>query len=79
MWVHFTISRSSLSIMFIGSRSRSYEKNDNLTYFNMLFLCVGLLAIDKVKVTHHIEGHVKVKVKISYLFQHGNPLYMARS
>ena len=30
-----TISRSSLSIEVIGSRSRSHEKNDNFTYFNM--------------------------------------------
>ena len=30
-----TISRQSLSIKVIGSRSRSYEKNDNFTYFNM--------------------------------------------
>ena len=29
-----TICRSGLSIKVIGSRSRSYEKNDNFTYFN---------------------------------------------
>ena len=29
----FTISRSSLSIKVIRSRSRSYEKNDNFTMF----------------------------------------------
>ena len=35
----FTISRSSLSIKVIGSRS--YEKNNKFTYFNMLILCIG--------------------------------------
>ena len=34
----FTISGSSLSINVI--RSRSYEKNYNCTYFNMLKLCI---------------------------------------
>ena len=35
-----TISRSSLSIKVIGSRSRSYEKNDSFTFFNLLILCM---------------------------------------
>ena len=61
-----TISRSRLSIKVIGSRSRSYEKNDSFTYFNFLILCMWLQVINKVKVTHHGEGHIKVKVKISY-------------
>ena len=60
-----TISRSSLSIKVIGSRSRSYEKNDSFTYFNFLILCMWLQVINKVKVTHQGEGHIKVKVKIS--------------
>ena len=60
-----TISRSSLSIKVIGSRSRSYEKNDNLTYFNLLILCMKLKVINKIKVTHKGEGHIKAKVKIS--------------
>ena len=64
----FTISRSSLSIKVIGSRSRSYEKNDNFTYFNMLILCIWLQVINEVKVTHQGEGHIKVKVKISTSF-----------
>ena len=43
-------------------------------------------VINKVKVTHQGEGHMKVKVKISssfptlykfYLFEHINPLYVA--
>ena len=42
---------SSLSIKVIGSRSRSYEKNDNFTYFNML------KVINKVKVTHQSEKY----------------------
>ena len=60
-----TISRSSLSIKAIGSRSRSYEKNDHFTYFNLLVLCMWLQVINKVKVTHQGEGHIKVKLKIS--------------
>ena len=63
-----TISRSSLSIKVIGSRSRSYEKNDNFTYFNMLILHICLQVINEVKVTNQGEGHVKVKVKISTSF-----------
>ena len=47
-----TISRSSFSIKVIRSRSRSYEKNDSLTYFNILVLCMWLEVINKVKVTH---------------------------
>ena len=46
-----TISRSSLSNKVIGSRLRSYEKNDNFTYFNLLILCMWLQVIKKVKVT----------------------------
>ena len=61
----FTISRSSLSIKVMGSRSRSYEKNDNFTYFNMLILCIWLQVLNEVKVTHQGEGHIKIKVKIS--------------
>ena len=57
------ISRSSLSIKVIGSRSRSYEKNDSFTYFNFLILCMWLQVINKVKVTHQGEGYIKVKVK----------------
>ena len=64
----FTISRSSLSIKVIGSWSRSYEKNDNFTYFNMSILCIWLQVINEVKVTHQGEGHIKVKVKISTSF-----------
>ena len=64
----FTISRSSLSIKIIGSGSKSYEKNDNFTYFNMLILCIWLQVINVVKVTHQGEGYIKVKVKISTSF-----------
>ena len=63
-----TISRSSLSIKVFGSRSRSYEKNDNFTYFNMSILCIWLQVINEVKVTHQGEGHIKVKVKLSTSF-----------
>ena len=53
----FTISRSSLSTKVIGSRSRSFEKNDNFTYFNTLIFSVWLQA----KFIHQTEGHIKVK------------------
>ena len=66
----FTISRLSLSIKVIGSRSRSYEKNDNATYFNILILCICLQVINKVKVNHQGEGHIKIKVKISNSFNY---------
>ena len=64
----FTISRSSLSIKVIGSRSRLYEKNDNFTYFNMLIQYIWLQLINEVKVTNQGECHIKVKVKISTSF-----------
>ena len=64
-----TISRSSLSIKVIGSRSRSYEKNDSFTYFNFLILCMWLQVINKVKVTHQGEGHIKFKVKYLHPFK----------
>ena len=41
------------------------RKNDDFTYFNLLILCVWLQVINKVKVTHQCEGHIKVKVKVS--------------
>ena len=81
-----TISRSSLSIKVIRSRSRSYEKNNIFTYFNLLILCMWPKVINKVKVTHQGQGHIKVKVKYLlpfqlyvkfYLFKHINPLYVA--
>ena len=58
-----TISRSSLSIKVIGSRLRSYEKNGSFAYFNLLNLCMWLQVINKVKVKHQGQGHIKVKVK----------------
>ena len=45
-----TISRSNLSIKVIGSRS--CEKNDSFTYFNLLTLSMWVQVINKVKVTH---------------------------
>ena len=45
------------------------RKNDNLTYFNMLILCIWLQVINKVKVTHQGEGHIKVKVKYLHPFK----------
>ena len=52
----FTISRSSLSIKVIGSRS--YENYYNFTSFNMLIHCLWLEVINKVKVTH--QGEIKI-------------------
>ena len=63
-----TISRSSLSIKVIGWRSKSYEKNNNFTYFNMWIICIWLQVINEIKVTHQGEGHIKVKVKMSTSF-----------
>ena len=58
-----TISKSTLSIKAIGSRSRSYYENDHFTYFNMLILCMWLQVINEVKVMHEGEGSIKVKVQ----------------
>ena len=52
----FTISRSSLSINVIESRSRSYETIYNSTYLTMLILCMLLQIINKIKVTHQDQG-----------------------
>ena len=41
------------------------RKIDNFTHFNLLVLCMWLQVINKVKVTHQGEGHIKVKIKIS--------------
>ena len=61
-----TIARSSLSIKVIGSRSRSYEKNDNITYFNMSIHCIWLQVINEVKVTHQGEGSHQGQSKSNY-------------
>ena len=65
----FTMSRSSSSIKVIGSRSRSYQKNDNFTFFNTLILCVWLQVINKVKFIHQGEGHIMVEVKYLHPFK----------
>ena len=44
------------------------RKNDSFTYFNFLILCIWLQVINKVKVTHQGEGHIKVKVKYLHPF-----------
>ena len=68
-WYILTISRSSLSIKVIGSRSRSCTKKWLFTYFNLLFLCMYLQTINKsrshikVKVTHQGQGQIKVNIK----------------
>ena len=64
-----TISRSSVSIKVIQLRSRSYEKNDNFTYFNILIICIWLQIINKVKVTDQGQDHIKVKVKYLHPFK----------
>ena len=45
------------------------RKNDNFTYFNLLILCMWPWVINKVKVTHQREGHIKVKEKYLCPFQ----------
>ena len=45
------------------------RKNDSFTYFNLLILCMWLQVINKVKVTHQGEGHIKVKVKYLHPFK----------
>ena len=62
-----TISRSSLSIKVIRSRSRSDEKNNSFTYFNLLILCMWQQVINKVKVSHHIKVKVTSRLKYEYL------------
>ena len=44
------------------------EKN-SFTYFNLLIICMWLQIINKVKVTHQGEGHIKVKVKYLHPFK----------
>ena len=51
-----TISSSSLSIKVIGSRLRPYVRNSYLL-INLLFLCMWLQVIIKVKVTYQSQGH----------------------
>ena len=48
----------------LGQGQGHMTKNVNFTYFSMLFLCMWLEVINKVKVTQG-KGHIKVKVKIS--------------
>ena len=55
--------------MVIGLRSRSYEKNNDMTYFNMLIPCIWLQVINKVKFMHQGEGHIKAKVKYLHPFK----------
>ena len=61
-----TISRSAWSIKVIRLRSRSYERNDNFTYFNMSIFAIWLQVINKVKVAHQGEGHINIKVKYPF-------------
>ena len=41
----------------------------SFTYFNLLIICMWLQIINKVKVTHQGEGHIKVKVKYLHPFK----------
>ena len=56
-----TISRSSLSIKVIGSRSMSYEKKMIILLIYLFILCMWLKVINKVKVTHQGRGHIRSK------------------
>ena len=65
-WMYIlTISRLSLGIKVIGSRSRSCEKKRLFTYFNLLDLsiCMWLNAINKVKVTNQGQGQINIELK----------------
>ena len=64
-----TISRSSLRIRSLGQGQGHMRKNDSFTYFNLLILCMWPKVINKVKVTHQGEGHIKVKVKYLHPFK----------
>ena len=76
-----TISRSSLSVKIIVSRSRSCVKKWLFIYFNLLFICMWLQVINDVKVTHQGQGHtprlnqchdqIKVIFKERYSYIHG--------
>ena len=65
-----TISRSSVSIKVIGSRSRSCAKNDYLLISTCYsFLCTyrplkRSRSPIKVKVTHQGQGQIKVNIKL---------------
>ena len=65
-----TISRSTLSIKVIGSRSRSCAKNDYLlisTYYSFVWTYRPLIRSRshiKVKVTHQGQGQTKVNIKL---------------
>ena len=82
----FTISGTDLSIKVFGSRS--YKKNDDFTYFNILILCVWLHVINMVKVTHQGQGSHQGQsenifplsnlCKILFI-NYINPLYVASS
>ena len=53
----------------MGQGQGHMRKNDSFTYFNFLILCMWLQVINKVKVTHQGEGHIKVKVKYLHPFK----------
>ena len=52
-----------------GHLVKVMRKYHNFTYFNLLFLYIYLQVINKVKVTHQGEGHIKVKEKYLCPFQ----------
>ena len=63
-----TISRSSLSIMVIGSRSRLYAKMI-IYLFQLVIPLYVAKAIKKVKGTHQGQGQIKVKIKLRSFFR----------
>ena len=72
----FLLSRYILTISrSLGQGQGHMERNDSLTYFNLLILCMWLQVINKVKLTHQGEGHIKVKVKYLHSFK----FYVART
>ena len=57
-----TISKSSLSVKVIGSRSRSCAKNDNLLILTCYFFVCGFRSLMRSR-SHQGLGQINVKVK----------------
>ena len=64
----FSVMSVCLSVSVFLSVQAILEKM-NFTYFNLLIICMWLQVINKVKVTHQDEGHIKVKVKYLHPFK----------
>ena len=54
---------------WIQACAQGHKRISFKTDFNLLVLCMWLQVINKVKVTHQGEGHIKVKEKYLYPFK----------